>query len=516
MNKQSEEDYLDGLLNSVNQEERHREMVSVDREFLKELQMAKSGQDVWKYGANRFRLGEGLSAAKAEAEFLKEFEKELEEDEFEDFLKGLGEDMENLSLEELALKLRSDDEADTVDSAEIQSDAGRTDSDRTDADKSAMTEFGMSKFEMDEPDLSIGSDMDMPSEDTIDLAELGEEDLISLLAGTEDLADIGALLSKNDSEQPIEAEDAFAAFAASEMLVQTEAVEDKTADSKKKNAKKGGFLEKLSTLLFGKDSAEGGDVDTISLSGSNAPDIEFLSDENAQILAAFAEADELEVIGKSGKAGGKGKKDKKKEAKEKKPAKPKTPKKPKEKKPKEKKPKEKDNTPPLPKGPVVLVCILAVSIFVLVYFGTELIGYQSAVSEAKTFYKLGMYTEAANKMSGLQVKDTDTLIHNKITTLAAVDSKLSAYKVFIKHDKKAEAIDALVSAAGRCEVNSKNAEIFACTEELSILKDEVTALLNEQFNMTYEEAVELYQLTEDDRTEYTIALNEVMEKLGIK
>ena len=55
---------------------------------------------------------------------------------------------------------------------------------------------------------------------------------------------------------------------------------------------------------------------------------------------------------------------------------------------KEKKPKVKDDTPPLPKGPVALVCVLAVSIFVLVFFGTDLIHYSSSLSKAKSIIAL--------------------------------------------------------------------------------------------------------------------------------
>lgn len=506
MNKQSEEDYLDGLLNSVNKEEKQREMVSVDREFLKELQMAKTGQESWKYGANRFRL-ELENAAKGEKEFLREFEKELEEDELEDVFKDFDDDMEDFSLEELVNKLRSPDGFGLDKSGTYQ-----------ETEKTSVNEPDTQDIEDEEPDLSLdlglnfGFDSpiesDLPNEEAIDLADLGEEDLISLLAGTEDLADIGALLSQNDNEQLVESEDAFAAFASSEMSAQSETVESKDGGNKKKNAPKGGLLNKLTTLLFGKDTAEEEASEKVSLSANNELGVEFLSDENAQILAAFADVDELEATGKNGS---KGKKEKKKEAKAKKPAKPKAPK-----PQKVKKPKEKDNTPPLPKGPVVLVCVLAVSIFVLVYFGTELLGYQSAVSEAKDFFRDGMYTEAANSMSGLKVKKGDALLQNKINTLAAIDGELSSYKVFIKHDKKAEAIDALICAAGRCEVNSERAELFTCTDELSELKAEVTANLKEQFGMSYEEAIELYELTEDSRTEYTIALNKVIEELGMK
>lgn len=519
MNKQSEEDYLDKLLDSVNQEEKRREMVSVDREFLKELQMAKTGQDVWKFGANRFRL-ELENAAKGEAEFLREFEQELEDEEFEDMLKELDDGMEDFTLEELVRTLRSSDglglgkhEPETPKEPEPEKvDTYEEDTYEADAYEPITYETDVAE---EEPDLSLDTPfgMGVDTEEEPDLSELGEEDLISLLAGTEDLADLGALLSQSDSEQPIDAEDPFAAFASNEMSMQAEALEDKSEDAQKKKekGKKGGFFDKISALLFGKDDADDTEEKRVSLSTAETNGVEYLSDENAQILAAFADINEIGDIGNAGGKGKKDKKEKKKEPKPKKAAKPKAPK-----KPKAKKPKEIDNTPPLPKGPVVLVGVLAASILVFVYFGTELISYQSAVSKAKSYFRDGMYTEAANSMSGIVVKKGDELLHNKVITLAAADSELSSYKVFIKHDKKAEALDALVSAAGRCEINSENAELFSCTGELNILRDEVTVELQEQFGMSYAKALELYELTEDSRTEYTIALNEVMEELGIK
>ena len=68
---------------------------------------------------------------------------------------------------------------------------------------------------------------------------------------------------------------------------------------------------------------------------------------------------------------------KKKEKKKKEPKQ----KKPKQKKPpkpkKEKKPKEVDNTPPLPKAPVIAIVVMIGSLFGLVLLGTHTVGYQS-------------------------------------------------------------------------------------------------------------------------------------------
>ena len=520
MSKQSAENYLDELLNSVNREKKHNELMEADEDFVRELKGAISADTAEEIKTTRKSDSSSVvkMSAKAEAEFLMEFEKELEGEDFDDFLKNFEEDgiqpedrLESADMEitdEDALMSMlggSMDDAFSDTPVDIPDESGR--------EEISLEELALSGIEieepmmgpMEEPDLS--ADSGVSPVDAIDLSQMGEEDLISLLAGTDDLADIGALLAQNDNEVPVNAEDPFAEFAAGEMAEQAEAVgTESTADHK---TKKGGFLEKLTSLLFGKDSDAEETVDSVTLGTSSAPGVEELSDENAQILAAFAEADKTDAADMADKKKGK-KEKKKKEPKPKKPAKPKAPK-----KPKEKKPKEKDNTPPLPKGPVALVCVLAISIFVLVFFGTDLINYSSAMSKAKDLYKMGHYTEAAAAISGIVIKDEDVMFDGKIATLAAVDSQLSEYEVFMKSDRKAEALDSLISAAGRVEVNDDNTMTFDCVGEMGVLKDEIIVELQEQFDMTYEKALELYQLTELDRDEYTVELNKIMKELGI-
>ena len=518
MSRQSAENYLDELLNSVNREEKHNELVEADEDFVRELKGAISADTAEEFAEIRTSpkseptMGIKMSP-KAEAEFLMEFEQELAGDDYDDFLRDFEEnniqpedrleasDM-GMTEEDALMSMLGGDLGDSVEEIpETPVEAPKTgEREEISLEELALSGLLAEEIGMDEPDL--GSNSDVGPTDAIDLSQMGEEDLISLLAGTEDLSDIGALLSQNDNEVPIDSEDPFAEFAASEMSGQTQEV---SAENKEEKTNKGGFLAKLTSLLFGKEEEE--KPEPVSLNTESAPSVEILSDENAQILAAFAEVENVENAGGKGKAK---KEKKKKEPKVKKPAKPKAPK-----KPKPKKPKEKDNTPPLPKGPVALVCLLAASIFVLVFFGPELIGYSSAMSKAKDYYKMGHYTEAAEQISGLVIKNEDVMFYGKIATLAAVDSQISEYEIFMKNDRKAEALDSLISAAGRVEVNDDNTLTFDCAGEMGVLKDGITVELQEQFNLTYEEAIELYQLTEIDRDEYTIELNKIMVDLGI-
>ena len=57
------------------------------------------------------------------------------------------------------------------------------------------------------------------------------------------------------------------------------------------------------------------------------------------------------------------------------------------------------------------------------------------------------------------------------------------------------------------------AEVYGCASEMETLRTEVSNRLSEYYNMTYEEAIELYRLK--DRDDYTIALKMKMKELGI-
>ena len=210
------------------------------------------------------------------------------------------------------------------------------------------------------------------SSEGIDLGNLGEEDLMNLLAGADDLSDIGNMLSQSEaSEIPLEELDAFAAFAENEMAVQQVSAEPAEGEIKTaKKDKKGGLVGKLKAILGG--LMQDDEDDEVALKPAKAPTAESLSGENADILAELDGLEEKPANKKEKK------KKEKKPKKEKAPKKPKAPKAPKPKK--EKKPKEVDNTPPLPKGPVFMIWLMVASLVALVLLGVNLIKYNTPIS----------------------------------------------------------------------------------------------------------------------------------------
>jgi len=588
MRKKSAEDYLDKLLNSVNDEkvkkEKFRETAKMledamqfweeggdmdfeDAEYkaYEEKVEKKSGQEDFldsllsgakdtEFGMNRRKPETNpmysRRVSRSEADFLREFEAELagEEDDlsdlFAEFSKEIEpedklekEDIQTVAQEEDGFTLGDVDLASLVDEAAhvmtetpvaMEEDIPLDDSSLLDMLMSGepveipnADEIPLDVVSMDEVSSDVFADLFGEGEavnlaevvptdsasDAIDLGNLGEDDLMSLLAGADDLADIGNMLSKGEvTEIPMEELDAFAVFAESEMSAQAvsaePAVEDEILGDKAKKNAKGGFLGKIKSIIGSlmKDDEE----DEVVIKSAKAPTTESLSGENADILA------ELEGEEKTSKKKDKKKKEKKPK-KEKAPKKPKAPKAPKPKK--EKKPKEVDNTPPLPRGPVIMIWVMVASLVALVLLGVNLIKYNTPIANAKSLQNQGHYAEAFSELSGLEIKEKDMEFYNQLAVLSTIDSELNAYEKFSKAEKVDWAFDSLICAAGRCYINEANADVFGCLGQLETLRRTVSNELAQKYDMTYEEAIEMYTIR--DRDDYTIALYKKLTELGI-
>lgn len=517
MSKDSSEKYLDNLLNSINGDD------SEDVDVFESAFGNKSEDDF-------LRMFESELETEDYNHYISDFEMELEADRNHDRdtvdKESDQDDEEEMSLDDVLSHVEankadeygdasSEDEDDIPNDVEDPSIGSLEDLD------SAIGEFSESISEDDnleaigepelsigEPDMSIGEpDMSIGEPDMsigepdLAMTEIGEPDLAGNAdADLEDMlgndfSGLGDLLSgEGDVENP--EGDEFENYAAKEMAETSR--EGANASTERKEGKKGGFFSRLLTLFFGDDSDD---------EVSTNKELASISEENAQLLQ--------ELEGESGKKGKKAKKEKKpKKEKEPKPKKEK-PKKEKAPKPKkEKKPKVKDNTPPLPKVPVLMIVIMVASMFVLVVLGTNLSSYQTSISNAKGLYLEKSYTEAYKQLEGIEIKESDKALYDKLVILSSVSSELEAYKSFYSFDKMTMAYDSLVCAAGRYNRHLEDAKTLGCSEDLEGLRAELETELSEKFGTTMDEAIEIYSTR--DRDDYSIAIYKKLLQMGLE
>lgn len=525
MGDHSSENYLDQLLNSMHGEE---------TEHPKEQQAAKQ---VLRDDFEKQLFGEEETKEKAKAkneeDFLREFEEELLKEDIPEYTESLNQKKQEEKATQIDASL--DDLLDNIPQDDFSTgDAAKEEETGFQGKSPLETAIPPDEddFEVNTLDDAVGTfDSNLPKEEDgeLDLSGLSDSDLMDMLSGDQDLSDLGDMLSSDQDGKPLEETDSIGDFARSEMNPQEEVADKipelteqedipaqaeetasngknkkKKKNKKEKKEKEGGFWQKLSRIIFGEDDEE--EKQAVDIGNTQGADVSELSEENQQILK--------ELEGTGGDAGREPEKKKEKPKKEKKAKKEKKPKQPKPPKPKkEKKPKEVDNTPPLPKGPVIAIVLMAVSLFAFVMIVTNLLGYQANLSQAKEKYEQGSYVEAYRKLQGLSIKERDEKLYHQLATLAAVSEKYQAYLVFDNYGSKIDALDALVCAYGRYDLNQKNAKEYGCEDQLEKIGGKIIKALLKDYDMTGDEALDIYQTRKRD--DYTVKLHQKLKELGL-
>lgn len=330
---------------------------------------------------------------------------------------------------------------------------------------------------------------------------LSEDDdainLMDMLSGDADLSDIGDLLKADENGEELEhSEDADSEVQDEfERLGSIEELKD--LKEAKEKRKKQGFFSKIMSVLFGPDEEE----DDTKIAEDDS--LGSISSENREILKEM-DADEG--------AGKKGKKEKKKKEKKEKKEKAKKEKAPKVKK--EKPPKEIDRTPPLPKKPVILILIMALSILILILLGSSNLQYGQDMQQAKDDFASGSYVTAFQTVAGSSVKGKDENFYKKAQVLASIQSEYQSYESLSGINENEMALDALVRGYGRCVDGADLAQEYEITDEMEGLKAQILQQLSDHFGVSEEKAAELHAMTK--RTDYTKAIQEILAAAGLE
>lgn len=519
------EDYLDDLLNSVSDANRRNNkkdienlIQSMNEEAAKPRErekkpVEKKHED---YSGTGFqREFEQELATGAADDFLQEFEMELDEEASNQADIDVNED--KTSDVEKASESISSGTTDMATDGSAASDMMEDVNDIMDAVRKKVGDSG----EEEHPDTSKTPEDDASGEeetlgffDTLDedsAAEipeaskteseeeeplLSEDDdainLMDMLSGDADLSDIGDLLKADENGEELEhsededseVQDEFERLGSIEEL--------KDLKEAKEKRKKQGFFSKIMSALFGPDEEE----DDTKIAEDDS--LGSISSENREILK---EMDADEGAGKKGK---KEKKEKKEKAKKEKAPKVK----------KEKPPKEIDRTPPLPKKPVILIFIMALSILILILLGSSNLQYGQDMQQAKDDFASGSYVTAFQTIAGSSVKGKDENFYKKAQVLASIQREYQSYESLSGINENEMALDALIRGYGRCVDGADLAQEYEITDEMAGLKDQILQQLSDHFGVSEEKAAELHAMTK--RTDYTKAIQGILAAAGLE
>ena len=235
-----------------------------------------------------------------------------------------------------------------------------------------------------------------------------------------------------------------------------------------------------------------------------------IEEEKAEEEAERLDNEEKQKNKELKKAAATEKKEKKKQAAEqKKAAKSKKVKQPKPKK--EKKPKEPTKPGDIlkikPLSLVMLVLFVA-GVVVLISVLNSALYYNTNSSQAKTYYNNGEYDKAYSKLNGMKLNSNDKTLYEQASTIMYVKRQYDSYKNYMSLNMKTEALDALIKGIDRYNTFRSTAQELGIDDKFKAEYQNVIDALQNTFKISEAQGISLADMSNSDFTNYYLKIKE--------
>ena len=235
-----------------------------------------------------------------------------------------------------------------------------------------------------------------------------------------------------------------------------------------------------------------------------------IEEEKAEEEAERLDNEEKQKNKELKKAAATEKKEKKKQAAEqKKAAKPKKVKQAKHKK--EKKPKE----PPKPGDilkikplSLVMLVLFVAGVVVLISVLNSALYYNTNSSQAKTYYNNGEYDKAYSKLNGMKLNSNDKTLYEQASTIMYVKRQYDSYENYMSLNMKTEALDALIKGIDRYNTFRSTAQELGIDDKFKAEYQNIIDALQNTFKISEAQGISLADMSNSDFTIYYLKIKE--------
>lgn len=152
-------------------------------------------------------------------------------------------------------------------------------------------------------------------------------------------------------------------------------------------------------------------------------------------------------------------------------------------------------------------------VVILVLVSTNLFSYSLSVKNATNYFDRQRYTQAYNEVYGIDIKDEDIELYDKIMTVMFVNKQLDSYNNYYHMRKYPEALDSLLKGLERYDKYVELATMLEIKTDLDYVRDQMLAELYNVFSLSEEEAINI--LNNENQLEYSIAVYDaVLENIS--
>jgi len=158
---------------------------------------------------------------------------------------------------------------------------------------------------------------------------------------------------------------------------------------------------------------------------------------------------------------------------------------------------------------IIFLFFIMIAVFIVV--GTNIFSYSIGIRNAERNFKKQKYTEAYNEIYGLDVKDEDIVLYDRIMTVMYVQKQLNSYDNYIRNNDRPNALDSLLKGLVRYEKYIELAIELDVDSDLDFVRGKILIEMEKEFELTEQEAMEIIQ--SDSRIEYSKRVYDVAEEL---
>lgn len=152
---------------------------------------------------------------------------------------------------------------------------------------------------------------------------------------------------------------------------------------------------------------------------------------------------------------------------------------------------------------------------IVIIVGTNIYSYTQSIKVAARKFENEKYNDAYEEVYGLDIKDDDIELYDKIVTVMYVEKQLNSYNNYMALEKYPEALDSLLKGLKRYEKYIELATELGIETDLKHVRKQIVTELNRKFELNEKNAMKIIKMK--DQTEYSITVYEIvmdnMEKL---
>lgn len=146
----------------------------------------------------------------------------------------------------------------------------------------------------------------------------------------------------------------------------------------------------------------------------------------------------------------------------------------------------------------------------LLLVGTRVVSYSLSIEKATNYFDKQKYNQAYNEVYGIDIKDEDIEIYDKIMTVMFVNKQLNSYNSYYSMGKYPEALDSLLKGLSRYDKYIELATMLGIKSDLDYVRGQLLEELNRVFRLSEKEAIKL--ISNEDAVEYSLKIYDVVSE----